>query len=245
MSWTPTEHPPIERMTVPEFRRQIFSGRIVTGDGVLYHYGAPAFSRRLIGRVQRRILPNLCEAKGVGSEGGRVAAENAGWTHAGMVLSPWFTVEQTTPRCRTALWVDVIRPGDRLLVVRPALVGAQSCEDRRELLEAASRAALQDVEQRVPYPHRELLIYWLWSWGIRRTLWGHSFLDIFSAETGNVCSSSVIGWWRSAGLLANLTGCDARPEAWYPGRMGCDPALRAVAHIEIIADEPEQPTQGD
>ena len=246
MSWQPTAHPECEQMTVEDFERAIRTARFVAGDGVLYRYGKPGVSRMVIQRVQARVLVDLCRAKDWCADlwpPETVAGDNCAWTHAGMVLDPSWTVEQTTPRCRMAHWTDIVSPGDRLLIVRPALVGTEDCGDRRRMLADSARVALRDVELRTPYPHTELITYWLWSWGIRRTLLGTSFLDIFSREKGNVCSASVIEWWRMAGLLSDLTGCDARAEAWYPGRMGCDPALKPVAHIEIVQDTSAQTTR--
>lgn len=73
------------------------------------------------------------------------------------------------------------------------------------------------VTHDTPYPTRELLTYYLWSWRFNKIALGRHFIDVFRQRT-NVCSGS---YWEALVEHANLPTKEP-PEAWYPARLAAD-----------------------
>lgn len=194
---------------------------VLPGDAVIYRYASvsPWISpvQWGIANVQRRALADL------GAPVGVVPNPHL-FTHAGMVLDATRTVEMTSPRCRVIDWETRLKGIAEIVVVRPVHA------DPSRLAEAA-RLALAEARRGTRYPYREIVLYWLWSWGWRK-LRGHTpFSVVFRDRTRNVCSGSLIQWWQVAGIELDLGGTDAWPEAWYPARLLVEPAKFQIVAV--------------
>lgn len=218
-----------------QFGEMVHAGQVLPGDGILYRYAHPDRMQRLISRIQTRALADLGEGDQPVAPTGNPAATpvratgGSPWapalfTHAGMVLDAGRSVEMTSPRCRVADWPNRLAGIVEIAVVRPVHAASSS-------LEQAAKAAFADAVQGIRYPYRELLLYWLWSWGWRKLRGRTPFVSVFRDRTRNVCSGSLIQWWRRAGVDLGLSGLDAWPEAWYPARLLADPRFRTVASL--------------
>jgi len=194
------------------------AGPVLPGDCILYRYAEPTWIQRTIARIQRRALVDLDAGFGLPSD----------YIHAGLVYDADSTIEMTSPYLRVASWATALAGVQRYIIVRP--VDADPLR-----LAKATFAALRDLVDGAPYPYRELLLYWLWSWGFRKLRGKTPFSRVFRSRRRNVCSGSVIDWWQRAGIHLGLTGTDAWPEAWYPARLLVDPRFQVVA----TSDQPE------
>jgi hypothetical protein len=215
------------------------------GDAILYRYARPSLAQRLITRIQARALADLdgmVDRRKDGMDSSPDSTLSLGgashsssipfvhpsaslFTHAGMVLDIDRSVEMTSPHCRAVHW------GERLRGVADAVVLRPVRATDPDALRRAARAALADAWHEVAYPYRELVLYWLWSWGWRKLGRGQAFDRVFRSRQRNVCSGSVVSWWRSGGVDAGLFGLDAWPEAWYPARFLADMRFRPVAQL--------------
>lgn len=137
-------------------------------------------------------------------------------------------IEMLPKGCAATPWTAVAEPGDRVYVMRPHDMQAviQGLEPTTITIEQGRSIAAQawiDADRHLPYPRRELLSYYLWSWGIRK-LWRETHFDaVFTEPESDVCSGRYWYWCRQAGLFQDIL-CwypDARPEAWYPARIAC------------------------
>lgn len=209
-------------LSVDAIQSAILSGQVWPGDCVLYRYAKPDWTQRMIARTQARALADLQ------SEIANRQSEISHFTHAGMVAGRNGSIEMTSPRCRIITWADrlSVQPVAEIAIVRPAAKDSML----QGRLHVASKWATFDANRGVPYPYREILLYWLWSWNWRK-LRGNSFERVFRSRTRNVCSGSVIQWWQDAGIDLGLTGLDTWPEAWYPARMLVDPRFATIAQF--------------
>jgi len=213
-------------MTAAQFSLAIREGEIMPGDCVLYRYASPGLVQRLISSVQRRALRDLYSCETIDYS----APDAHFYTHAGMVLSDRESVEMTSPRARLIHWEERMQGVAEMAIVRPI---------RRDLSPLGYRAALHratvfaydDVLHDVRYPHREIALYWLWSWGWEKLRNGKGFEQVFRDRKRNVCSGSVIAWWQAAGVPMALKGTDAWPESWYPARLAVDSRFEVVSII--------------
>ncbi len=130
----------------------------------------------------------------------------------------------TSPRCRAIGWEPRLAGIVELVVVRPANAVPAA-------LLLAAQEGLAEARRGTGYPYRELLLYWLWSWGWRKLRGRTPFAMVFRDRTRNVCSGSLVQWWGQAGIDLGLSGSDAWPEAWYPARLLADSRFRLVAHL--------------
>jgi len=216
-----------------QFDEILRSGHVLPGDGVLYRYARPDWMQRLIVKIQARALVDLgqgdqpvapTDSAPVQSEIANRQSEIAQFTHAGMVLDADRSVEMTSPRCRLVDWSVRLAGIAEIAIVRPVHATGDS-------LEHAAKEAFAAAGSGIRYPYRELLLYWLWSWGWRKLRGRTPFVTVFRDRTRNVCSGSLIQWWRRAGVDLGLAGLDAWPEAWYPARLLADPRFPTVARL--------------
>lgn len=234
-----------ERLTVGQFQDAIRTGRFLPGDAVLYWYPRRNPVQWGIRRTQEHALRDLV----AGSDDAEALAQldhaigvASQYTHAGMIRNAAASAEMTSPRARLISWSDRLRPGYRLLVVRPR---APETEATAFALRQASAEMLELACHRAPYPYSEALAYWFASWPAK--LAGRHFAEVFRDRERDVCSGAVWEAWASAGCIAP-EGLDARSEAWYPGRMAWDAVierryLECIAEIEIAAEGPETETE--
>lgn len=227
-------------MTVAEFRHAVARGAILPGDCMSVAYGRRQSPlQALIERVQRRLLIDLWtgwagketdETDTIDWAIVQVRAEDyARFTHSRMVLCPVETAEMTSPRARVARWEDVLEPGDEIAITRPIDAG-------RPGLAAAASGMRWRCEGRPRYPYREIMSYYVWSWGFRKLARGERFGAVFASRRRDVCSGTIWRMWQDAGCLPpELGGHDDQPEAWYPARLACPGRyLAAVARIRIV-----------
>jgi hypothetical protein len=209
-------------------------GDVWPGDAIVYRYARPSLVQRLIARIQARALADLngmVDGWNDGMEDSQgssippVRHSASLFTHAGMVLDIDRSVEMTSPHCRAIHWGARLRGVAEAIVLRPV----RAIDP--DALRRAARIALADAWHEVAYPYRELVLYWLWSWGWRKLGRGQAFDRVFRSRQRNVCSGSVVSWWRSGGVDAGLSGLDAWPEAWYPARFLADTRFRPVARL--------------
>jgi len=196
------------------------TGEVLPGDGVVYRSAKPSLLQRTIARVQARAMRDLKSATVAGRnrEGG--IEDVSRFTHAGMVASSALTVEMTSPRCREMDWETRFQGIAEAVVVRPR--GASPV-----MLLGAAEVAMKDVG--MPYPKREILLYWLWSWEFLKLRCGAHFEWVFRSRERDVCSGSLVRWWMGVGLCRKLKGQDRKTEAWYPGRLLADDRFEVVA----------------
>lgn len=217
----------METIDTTNFSQLWWSGVIRPGDVVLFDYsdcGGITLIHRVIRSVQRRLLRDLGTVEHPGLHESR-------YSHAAIAGGIGMIIEMTTPAAR-------IRPGSqisagtRIMVRRPR----QNGEDIDAV--AGGRivdAAWRDVAAGRRYPYRELLTYWLWSWGWRKLLRGQSFRSIFRSDRADVCSGSVWRWCLEAGLNREVSQEDLRGEAWYPARLAAeDDRFRTVGVWQIV-----------
>lgn len=217
-----------DRVTVQEFRRHVRAALVRSGDCVLFDYGARSLSDWVIRRVQRRCLRDLAGRR----IGDADAAMCSKYVHAAMVADHRMCLEMTTPACRYSLWADRLRPGDRVLIVRP--VGGMPFGDR----ERAMAVRLMRCRVGDPYPLRELMAYYAISWGWHKLLRRRTFAAVFASRRSDVCSGSIWAAWTDAGAVSP-DGFDRYPEAWYPARMAWDAMMGDVDGLRALRDEPE------
>ena len=226
-----------DTLSVPQFSSAIDAGYLWRGDHVGVAYAEPTLVQRLIARIQRRLLVDLLEGSDEPEAVREMAATYAERTHSRMILSWRLCGEMTSPKARGALWGDVLHPGDRLIVTRP--IGAT-----REQLEAAAAVMRRICAAAQPYPTRELLHYYVWSWRIRKLAWGERFLSVFADRTCDVCSGSVWRCWLQAGAV-HPAGADRYGEAWYPARLSMPGEhIQAIAEVEIVGGGATPATPG-
>ncbi len=194
-------------------------GQVLPGDCILYRYSRLTPTQQVIARIQSRALLDL------ESPVSDTIDSPSMYTHAGMVFDQWGSVEMTSPRCRRISWTHRLVHVADVLVIRPVH------ENNPLRLRQAAVEGYEDVLRRVRYPYRELMIYWLWSWGWRKLGQGGKFEQVFRSHNRNVCSGAVIAWWTRAGVSLGLTGLDTYHESWYPARLAVDPRFRLVVHI--------------
>jgi len=214
-------------MIAQQLTSAIVSGSVLPGDCVLYRYSRPGPIQRMIARTQRRALADL---------GADAPADAHLFTHAGMVFDCWLSVEMTSPRARLIPWTRRMEGVAEIRIVRPA------ADQSPALLRQAAVEGYEDVFRRIRYPHREILLYWAWSWGWQKLHGKTPFYTVFRSRERNVCSGSVVDWWTRAGLALGLAGLDTWPEAWYPARLLAD-CLQPAPHFQIVAHDAPKPTQ--
>jgi len=198
----------------------IRTGKVLPGDGVVYRYAKPSVLQKTIARVQARVMRDL-DSETVAGRNREVGIEDvARFTHAGMVASRFSTVEMTSPRCWELIWEERFEGVAEAVVVRPRDASAAMLLDAVEL-------AIEDVG--TPYPKREILLYWLWSWEFLKLRCGQRFEWVFRSRERDVCSGSLVHWWLDAGLCRDLKGQDRKTEGWYPGRLLADDRFEVVA----------------
>lgn len=221
----------MERLTANQFAHLWHSGRVRTGDVLLFDRrgvvgGILGFdlTAAVIRRVQRRLLRDL------GMEETRL--HESFFSHAGVAGEGFFSsvLEMTSPRAQ-ALPAGRIPPGSRVMVRRPRLDGEDiSPEMGRRIADAAWR----DIGAGRRYPYWELLTYWVWSWRWRKLHLRHRFADVFRSDRADVCSGSVWRWCLEAGLFREVSASDRQPEAWYPARLAAeDDHFRTVEVFEL------------
>lgn len=208
----------MERLTANQFAHLWHSGRVRTGDVLLFDRrgvvsGVFGFdlTSALIRRVQGRLLQDL------GVEETRL--HESWFSHAAVAGDGFYSsvLEMTSPRAR-ALPASQIPPGSRVMVRRPRLDG----EDiSREMGRKIADAAWRDIGAGRRYPYWELL-YWVWSWSWRKLRRRQRFADVFRSDRADVCSGSVWRWCLEAGLFREVSDSDRRPEAWYPARLAAE-----------------------
>ena len=219
-------------VSIDALKGLIRAKEIQPGDLVLLENGEHGLLNLLIRRTQVRLLSDLYHLprSAARPESFRAAAR---FTHAACVLEPACMGEMFWPRARSIAWEDRLRPGMRIRVRRPLLPDRTPAPV--EMRQKIAMACWCDVFARTPYPLRELLYYWVVSWG--RKLWlGHKFADIFRSERADVCSGRYWLWCRRAGLFEDADGGDARPEAWYPARLAVTDRFATVGEY-VIAEQ--------
>lgn len=201
-------------VTAGDFALAVHEGLLRPGDCVSVAPASPTWVQRLIARIQRRLIVDLLAGTDEPEAVEQMAAAYAPYSHSMMILSAKYAGEMTRPAARALRWAAVLAPGDRLLVTRPR--GASRGEGD---LAAAYVAAV--CSEAVRYPTRELLHYYVWSWGVRKLAMGERFRSVFANRADDVCSGTVWRAWRASGTAAaaGATGGDVFPEAWYPARL--------------------------
>lgn len=216
----------METLDTTSFSQLWIRGVIRQGDMLLFDYSGCRLNliHRVIRSVQRRLLRDLGAVECPGVDAYR-------YSHAAVAMMAPAIMEMTTPVARVR-WVPLFRAGTRIMVRRPRHLGEDvTPEISRAILEAAWR----DVAHSRRYPYSELLVYWLWSWGLNKLLLGRKFSDVFRSDRADVCSGSVWRWCVEAGLFRDSSASDLRPEAWYPARLAVDEnRFRTVGVWKIV-----------
>lgn len=197
------------------------------GDVLLFDYSDCCginLIHRVIRGVQRRLLRDLGAEEYPGIEESR-------YSHAGVAGMNCTILEMTTPVARVRA-ARMLPEGTRVMVRRTRHSGEDiSAAVGMKIADAAWR----DVAAGRRYPYFELLVYWVWSWGLNKLLLGRKFADVFRSDRADVCSGSVWRWCVEAGLFRDSSPSDLRPEAWYPARLAVDEnRFRTVGVWKIV-----------
>lgn len=212
--------------TISGLKQMIRADEIRPGDLVLFRDGERGILNWMIRRAQGRMIRDLN-----GELPRDVVTWAAAYTHAACVFDGLSCAEMYYPRARTQKWEDKLPFGARILVRRPRSDGADIA---RPMGCRIAGEALEDVAHETPYPMRELLVYYLWSWGFQKLGRGRHFSDVFTAKETDVCSGRYWLWCRRAGAFADAAGTlNDRPEAWYPARLAVSPRFRTVGEFVI------------
>ena len=216
----------MEKMNAASFKLLWNSGLILQGDVLLFDYSSSRLNlvHHMIRSVQCRLLRDLGAEEIPGVDAYR-------YSHAAVAMTAPAIMEMTTPVARVR-WVPLFRAGTRIMVRRPRHLGEDiTAELSKGILEAAWR----DVAASRRYPYSELVIYWLWSWGLNKLLLGRKFAEVFRSDRADVCSGSVWRWCVEAGLFRESSASDLRSEAWYPARLAVDEnRFRTVGVWKIV-----------
>ena len=216
----------METIDTANFGQLWWRGEIHPGDVLLFDYSGCRMNliHRVIRVVQRRLLRDLGAEEIPGVDAYR-------YSHAAVAMTAPAIMEMTTPVARVR-WVPLFRAGTRIMVRRPRHLGEDiTAELSKGILEAAWR----DVSASRRYPYSELVIYWLWSWGLNKLLLGRKFAEVFRSDRADVCSGSVWRWCVEAGLFRESSASDLRSEAWYPARLAVDEnRFRTVGVWKIV-----------
>ena len=216
----------METIDTTNFGQLWWRGEIHPGDVLLFDYSGCRMNliHRVIRVVQRRLLRDLGAEEIPGVDAYR-------YSHAGVAGPIGTILEMTTPMAGVReAWI--IDPGTRVMVRRPRHMGEDiTAAGGLTIVDAAWR----DVAQGRRYPYSELLIYWLWSWGLNKLLFGRRFANVFRSDRADVCSGSVWRWCVEAGLFRDSSASDLRGEAWYPARLAVDEnCFRTVGVWKIV-----------
>lgn len=240
------------QLTVGQFSGLIQSGQIWPGDLFLLAGSWGKGGDWLLQRVQRRMLADLYDGRG--RNAGAIEAETsdvqrgpldvrktqldeaARFGHAGIVFDARNAAEMTRPFCRLTPWQSRLQPGMRVLIRRAIPTGGQPT---RALGLAIRRQAAVDVRHALPYPTRELWLYYGWSWGVQKLLLRRRFETVFTVRDSDVCSGRAWFWAREAGLWSDLTPAEARPEGHYPAELALASRYQTVGTYDIVAETAE------
>jgi len=225
----------IQTIDAGEFSRLVRAGAVRRGDLVLFTRIRP-FEEWLIRRVQARMLADYMGElpREVMAEVAPNIDQTAEYVHAACVLDELHLGEMTSPRATIALWTDRFRRGGRILVRRPRASLGWTPMQIALALERTADGFVADVTARRRYPLRELLIHYLWSWGVRKLVLHHRFRAIFASRSSDVCSGRYWHHAAAAGFFTNTQGtADHRPEAWYPARLAMSMRFDTVLEAEI------------
>jgi len=201
------------------------------GDLVLHRFADPGKIGWLIERAQFRMLDDLggidlctrlCKSR---------------YTHASTIGDPGECLEMTNPRARAIAWGDYLQPGDSLLVRRPVTGGPWSRDIPTDDGEAIADAARADARAGTPYPLRELLVYYGWSWGIQKLLLGRKLAKIFDSRRSDVCSGRYWQWCLDAGIwdAAEMTPEERATTTHYPAELAISKRFRTVCEVRAVA----------
>jgi hypothetical protein len=241
-----------DTITTSGFQQMIRDGSIRPGDLVLFRNGERGPLNWIIRRAQERMIRDLDP-----DAAKDVVAWAAAYTHAACLYDGMGCAEMYHPKARLREWSEALTEGTRILVRRPQIlddfhkVACPEADITKLIGKAIAAEAFRDVEAKTPYPTRELLTYYLWSWGVQKLRRGRHFVDVFKSKSTDVCSGRYWLWCRRAGRFANVSGTtDDLPEAWYPARLAVSARFRTVGEYEISASPgvdpiPSSPAPGE
>lgn len=220
-----------------------FSGRDVSslchpGDLVLHRNAFPGPKGLIITRSQRRMLRDLVkdsETLNLSNAEIDQAAQN---THASCYFNNHFCAEMTRPKARKIRWSERLQPGDHLTVRRPVFVDGNRIGGAtgRAIAAHANMDALAGLE----YPFRELYIFYLWSWGVKKLgIPGlrrrRSVLEVFDKSDTGVCSARYWYWATTAKVGWALTPQEKIAATHYPAELAVSHRFDTICEIRIIA----------
>ena len=222
------------QLTVAQFRRRIRGQEFWPGDLVLMKSGERGGLNWIIARAQRRMLLDLWTDGVEPTREERLEVRPlAAYTHAACILDDVDVGEMYAPRARRVPWAQRLRPGMRLLIRRP-----HTPYDLRRTPIAGgygiAHECMRDVQAGTPYPTRELLHYYLMSWGWRKLRCGQRFAEVFRSRAYDVCSGRYWYWCLQANFFPNVPDCDRSTDMHYPAELAQSKWLATVAHVRIV-----------
>lgn len=205
------------------------------GDLVMFDYKEDTPTSWALDRCQVRMLKQLVKSKNLVMSKEDIAKAAAN-THAGMITNGRQLVEMTRPECRIIEWKDKLNPGDILTIRRPVIHLDGQPERDIDIQTGSNVAATAVMDVGKKYPTKEIIRYWVWSFGWRRLTLNTTFVKVFEDPENDVCSDSCWKWANKAKVWKWEPGDPEQiPAGHYPAELMINHRLRTVLSVEITA----------